>query len=1117
MASISHAEKHTSLWERPLWNVMALNWELVLYGVIFVLAVATRFYDLGARAISHDESLHALYSYKLYNGEGYRHDPLMHGPLLFHVTAFLFFLFGDTNFVARTGVALFGVALVMLPYWFRPWLGRLGALAASTFILISPSIMQYSRHLRHDLFNAVFTVLMFIALFQYLRGREQEDEARASRWLFIGAAAVALSLTTKEVAFIHGFIGFTFILLMSILEGVGLASRRTMFFAGLALLVIVGGIVLWLTFGNAGTLPGDVGQLNLAQRVIEFLSPSSERLANNPAMTRENHGKLVWKLIQFAMLLAGLFFAASTLALSAARRRHLMTDAVRSIPMRTLGMAALLGAALFILFYTTFFTNPYGIVSGTYGAVSYWLRQQDVQRGGQPWYYYIMLLLPLYEFLPLLVGTAGGVWYLVRQVNDRQQTAPPGPHGGPSWTAPAGRETGTGSSSQPAWGSAPNGVLSRDGQSPVLQRYFVAFLIYWAVDALVIYSWAGEKMPWLTVHLALPFIFLAAWTVDRALSGVNWRQAWARGGALFALLLPLVGVALVTLLSIRPFQGKSLFDLRDTGQWLGALVLALLLVYALVRYGRRLGGYFAGRVTFAAVVAVLVLFTFRSAWMVSFINYDYVNEYLFYAHASPDVTLAMHEIEDISRRTVGDKQIKVAYDNDSTWPFEWYFREYPNRAYYADSPNREQLDAPIVIVGSANEDKVKPFLGDRYRRFTYRLVWWPIETYKDQSPLKIWHTYVYPDLSQAQDEAARQSLWDQVRENRKELWNIIFYRRHNTPLNEWPYVHRFYMYIRKDVLNQLWDYQTGPITQAEIEPYAQGYREIRAAHVLGNAGVGEGQFSAPRAIAIGPDGLLYVADSGNNRIQVLDAQGNFVRSWGSAGTGVGQFQEPWGIAVSDAGRVYVADTWNHRIQVFDQEGNFISTWGHFVDTKGEPDAEPGVFWGPRDIALDAEGNVYVTDTGNKRIQEFTPDGQFIAQWGGGGVALGRFEEPTSITFGPDGNVYVADTWNRRVQKFSPDFTPIAEWPIQSWESESPANKPYLRVDSQGNVYVGDPERYRILVFDSQGKFVMTFGQYGFDTASFALPLGMAFDATNNLYVVDSDNNRILEFAVGGQQ
>ncbi len=1066
-------EQRVSLWERPLSSLVSLNWELVLYGLLFVLAVVTRFYDLGTRAVSHDESLHALYSYKLYNGEGYRHDPLMHGPLLFHVTAFIFFLFGDNNFTFRVGAALCGVALVLLPYGLRPWLGRLGALVASCLVLISPSILHYSRHLRHDLFNAVFTLLMFVALFQYLGRRQAGDERRAWRWLSIGAATVALSLTTKEVAFIHGFIGLTFILVISLWEGVEARARRVVFLGGLGLLLVLGGIILWLTLGNAGPLPE--GGMPLARQVIQSLARFSERLSRNPEVTYEAHVASVWKLIQLVALGTGLLFAASSLALSASRA-PLMSEAVRRIPARRLGMAALLGALLFVVFYTTFFTNPYGVVSGTWGAVSYWLRQQDVQRGGQPWYYYL-LLLPLYEFLPLGVGTVGGGVYLARRVKALGAPASPAP--------------------PPA----------------ALQRYFVALLIYWALSALFIYSWAGEKMPWLTVHLALPFILLAAWTVDRALSGVDWRAAWARGGLVFAGLLPLGGAALLALLSVRPFQGKSLFDLRDTGQWLGSLLVALLLVYALLRYARRLGRHLAGRLAVAVALVVLALLTMRSAWMVSFINYDYVNEYLFYAHAAPDVTLAMHEIEDLSRRTVGDRQIKVAYDNESTWPLEWYLREYPNRAYYADSPSREQLDAPIVIVGSANESKVKPFLGERYQRFNYRLVWWPIEDYKDQSPRKIWHNYVSPELSGALDAAGREALWAAVRANRQELWNILFYRRHQTPLNEWPYVHRFYMYVRTDVLSQLWDYQSGPLVQpVRLEPYAEGYREIRAVRALGNAGTGKAQFSAPRAVAVGPDGLLYVADSGNQRIQVLDGEGNFIRGWGSAGSGPGQFQEPWGIAVGADGRVYVADTWNHRIQVFDGQGGFLFSWGSFADTRGEPGGQPGVFWGPRDLALDAAGNVYVADTGNKRVQQFTPEGEFMAQWGGGGVIAGRFEEPTGIAIGPEGSIYVADTWNRRVQKFSSAFEPLAEWPIEGWASESVVNKPYLRVDSRGQVYVGDPEGYRVLVFDGQGKFLMSFGQYGFDTASFALPLGMAFDAEDNLYVVDSDNSRLLKFA-----
>ncbi|UCC88799.1 MAG: TIGR03663 family protein, partial [Anaerolineales bacterium] len=376
-AEVVTLQRRVGVWERPLSRVVVLNWELVLYGLILVLAVATRFYDLSARAVSHDESLHALYSYKLYDGDGYRHDPLMHGPLLFHVTALVYFLFGDNNFTFRAGVALFGVVLVMLPYGLRPWLGRLGALAASSMLLISPSIMHYSRHLRHDLFNAVFTVLMFIALFQYLRARAAGDEKGGRRWLVVGAAAVALSLTTKEVAFIHGFIGLTFIGMVSLFEGISARRRRASFVWGLGLLVVVGGIILWLTVGNAG--PQTEGDMSLSRQVIQGLAGLGERLSRDPEVTHEGQVGLVWKLIQLLALGIGLVFGASTLGLSVSGKR-LMWEAVRGIPKRELGLAVLVGGVLFVVLYTTFFTNPYGVVSGTWGAVSYWLRQQDVQR-----------------------------------------------------------------------------------------------------------------------------------------------------------------------------------------------------------------------------------------------------------------------------------------------------------------------------------------------------------------------------------------------------------------------------------------------------------------------------------------------------------------------------------------------------------------------------------------------------------------------------------------------------------------------------------------------------------------------------------------------------------------
>ncbi|MCS7260102.1 MAG: hypothetical protein NZ765_04880, partial [Anaerolineae bacterium] len=688
-----------------LWHWLGLHGEALAYGLLFVLAVFTRFYDLESRAISHDESLHMLYSYKLYNGEGYRHDPMMHGPFLFEFHALLFFLFGHNNYVGRVGVALFGVALVMLPYWFRPWLGRLGALLASTMILISPVITHYSRHLRHDIFNEVFTLIMYFSWFHYLSAWQRGDFPRMRRWLYTGAAAVALSLTVMEIAYIHGFIGLTFILATIWVENLSLVQRRRLFWIGVAVLVGIGGVVLWLTFGNAGPLPLDQPP-HLARQVVAGLQQLVRGLSSASTLPQDNM-RAAWQVIHMFVLAIGLFFAITTLTLSVTDRAvvsekqrvqllpvRLTSQAVRSLPWREVGIAVLIGGIIFVTLYTTFFTNPYGLVSGTWGAIYYWLSQQEVQRGGQPWYYYLMLL-PLYEFLPFFIGAAGGIWYLIHRL----------------------RVTRSFVAEHAAISDAdlPTQAVARPTED-VLQVYFPAFALYWVISATFIYSWAGEKMPWLTTHMSLPFIFMAAWTCERVLAGLHgrWRTLWERGGLLFALLLPLAALALIALLSVQPFRGYSLFDLRDTGQWLGSFVVVGLLVYGLIHYGHKLGGFLAVRVAFLTVLVVLAIFTARSSWLVSFINYDDVSEYLFYAHGAPDVTLAMRQIEDISRRTVGDKLIKVAYDNESTWPLEWYFREYPNRTYYGESPSRQQLEAPIVIVGPGNEGKVAPYLGDNY-------------------------------------------------------------------------------------------------------------------------------------------------------------------------------------------------------------------------------------------------------------------------------------------------------------------------------------------------------------------------------------------------------------------
>jgi uncharacterized protein (TIGR03663 family) len=220
-----------SFFDRPLSELLKPTWEKAIYAGIFLLAVASRFWDLGARAMSHDESLHALYSYYLYNGAGYVHNPMMHGPFLFHANALIYFLLGDSDFTARIAPALFGVFLVLSPLLLRRWLGRLGAVVTSVLILISPSILYYSRYIRNDIYIAVWTILLIVALFHFL-------EDHKPRWFYLGAAVLMLSLATKENSYIFAFIGLIFIVEMVLWER---ASRRGQlwFYLGGALLSIV--------------------------------------------------------------------------------------------------------------------------------------------------------------------------------------------------------------------------------------------------------------------------------------------------------------------------------------------------------------------------------------------------------------------------------------------------------------------------------------------------------------------------------------------------------------------------------------------------------------------------------------------------------------------------------------------------------------------------------------------------------------------------------------------------------------------------------------------------------------------------------------------------------------
>ncbi|MFN8498706.1 MAG: PA14 domain-containing protein [Anaerolineae bacterium] len=193
----------------------------------------------------------------------------------------------------------------------------------------------------------------------------------------------------------------------------------------------------------------------------------------------------------------------------------------------------------------------------------------------------------------------------------------------------------------------------------------------------------------------------------------------------------------------------------------------------------------------------------------------------------------------------------------------------------------------------------------------------------------------------------------------------------------------------------------------------------------GSGGSGDGQFSNPGNVAVAPDDTVYVTDTGNNRVEHFTSDGGFLNKFGEYGAypapGDGQFSRPGGVAVGPDGTVYVVDAGNVRIQRFTAQGAFLGKWG----SQGGGD---GQFGGLAGITVGPDGTVYVGDWGNGCIQQFTPDGVFLGKWGSQGSADGQFRSPSAIAIARNGTVYVADPGNNRVEAFG------AAYP-STWRSE----------------------------------------------------------------------------------
>ncbi len=227
--------------------------------------------------------------------------------------------------------------------------------------------------------------------------------------------------------------------------------------------------------------------------------------------------------------------------------------------------------------------------------------------------------------------------------------------------------------------------------------------------------------------------------------------------------------------------------------------------------------------------------------------------------------------------------------------------------------------------------------------------------------------------------------------------------------------------------------------------------------------------------------------------------------WGAPGTGEGEFNQPHGVALDGDGNVYVVDTGNYRVQKFEADGDFITEWGAY----GSGDNQ---FLFPFDVVVDSSGDVWVSDYHNACVRKYHDSGgdayvhdRTIGTPGSPGSADGQFHYPWGLAVDDDDNLYVADNYNHRIQKFSSSGAFITKWGLPDSNDASPGgyfeNPTEVAVDSSGNVYVADNNNYRLQKFawDSGD------GAYDFVTmwpVSNGGLYGLAVDSQGDVYVTD---------------
>ena len=268
--------------------------------------------------------------------------------------------------------------------------------------------------------------------------------------------------------------------------------------------------------------------------------------------------------------------------------------------------------------------------------------------------------------------------------------------------------------------------------------------------------------------------------------------------------------------------------------------------------------------------------------------------------------------------------------------------------------------------------------------------------------------------------------------------------------------------------------------------------------VFGGQGLGPGEFSYPRGIAVGGDGAVFVVDK-SARIQRFSADGQFETSWRTPEKEAGK---PIGMVVHPDGRLFVADTHYHRVLVYDRDGHPLGQFGQAGHGDGE-------FELPTDVAIDAQGFLYVSEYGgNDRITQWSPDLQFVRVVNAGPVAGIGWARPSALDIDAEQTLWVADACNHRVIHLDLQGNVLGGFG-EMGQAPGQMRYPYdLTVTRAGTIMVCEYGNSRLQWFDKQGRSLGIWGGPGRRVGELSSPWGATAGPDGRLYIVDSLNSRV---------